>query len=209
MTADRDLLALSAREFVDQTAAKTPTPGGGSVAGLVGALAAALGEMALNFTRGKKKFAEHEGYYAELAPRLEAARRTLLDLVAADVRAYELYQAATRLGDDDPTKPQAQALALAAATDVPRRAAATVLALLADLRGFADKCSTWLVSDLVASAALAAAALRLSDYNVRINALSVPDRARADELRRLSRDDRRQGEAMLAEIEAAVRDALP
>lgn len=209
MTAERDLLALSVREFVDRTAAKTPTPGGGSVAGVVGALAVGLGEMALNFTRGKKKFAEHEGYYAELSPRLEAARRTLLDLVAADVRAYELYQAATRLGDDDPGKPAAQAKALAAAIDVPRRAAAMALALLEDLRGFADKCSTWLVSDLAASAALASAALRLSDYNVRINALSVPDREQADELRRCSGDDCRRGEALLAEIEAAVRDALP
>ena len=39
----QDMLALSVREFVAAAAAKTPTPGGGSVAGVVGALVAVPG----------------------------------------------------------------------------------------------------------------------------------------------------------------------
>ena len=43
MSEKDDVLSLSVREFAAATAAKTPTPGGGSVAGAVGAVGVALG----------------------------------------------------------------------------------------------------------------------------------------------------------------------
>ena len=43
--------------YLEQVAAGTPTPGGGSVAAVVGALAAALGEMVANLTLGRPKYA--------------------------------------------------------------------------------------------------------------------------------------------------------
>jgi len=204
---NKDMLAMPVREFLSQTAAKTSTPGGGSVAGVVGALAAALAEMSLNFTRGKKKFAEHEAYYAELAPRLERVRGTFDDLVAEDVAAYKLYQAASRLGDEDPAKGQALERALAAAIDVPRKATGVSLGLLEDLLNFADKCNAYLISDLVAAAALAVATIRLSDYNVRINARQVEDK-QAAELRESSTRDLRRGLELLDKIEQAAGSLL-
>ena len=72
-----EMLRSSVEEFVAATAAKQPTPGGGSVAGVVAALGTALGEMSLNFTRGKKKYAEHEEFYAHLGGRLEKTRGEL------------------------------------------------------------------------------------------------------------------------------------
>ena len=62
----QDILSIPVREFLAATAAKQPTPGGGSVAGVVAGLGVALGEMALNFTKGKKKYAEHEAFYDRL-----------------------------------------------------------------------------------------------------------------------------------------------
>lgn len=208
MTQDNDMLAMPVREFLSETAAKKPTPGGGSVAGLVGALGAALGQMALMFTQGKKKFAEHEDYYAKLGPRLEQARQRFEELVGEDVRAYRMYQSAAKMDDGDPGKPEAQKQALTAAINVPRQAADRCLALLDDLREFAGKCNPYLVSDLVASAALAAATLRLSDYNVRINARQVGDAIDAARLRDASRGDLEKGVNLLNEIEQAVGDHL-
>ena len=52
-----DPLAMSVREFLSATAAKTPTPGGGSVAALVAAIGASLAQMALGFSVGKKALA--------------------------------------------------------------------------------------------------------------------------------------------------------
>jgi methenyltetrahydrofolate cyclohydrolase len=206
--APRDYLSLSVREFLAATAAKTPTPGGGSVAAVVGAAGAALAQMALNFTRGKKKFAAHEEYHAHLAGRLEKAREMFEMLVADDVAAYSLYQDSTRM-EEGPRKEQAVQLSLAAAINVPRAAAKTALALLEDLREFAGRCSATLITDLLAGAALAAAVARLSDYNVRVNVPSLADRQAAEDIRRASEADLERAAATLGQIEESCKTALP
>ncbi len=203
-----DLLALSVRDFAAATAAKQSTPGGGSVAGVVGALAVALGEMALNFTKGKKKFAEHEATYEHVSGRLGRAREMFEQLVADDVAAFRNYQQAMRM-DDSPEKAEAMQIATAAAIAVPREAAKLALAVLGDLRELGDKCNPWLVSDLVAAAALAEATCRLSDYNVRINVGQVDDAAAAADLRAGSAGDLARAVALREKIEQAVRDHLP
>lgn len=208
MTEDKDMLSMAVRDFVAAAAAKQPTPGGGSVAGVVGALAVALGEMALNFTKGKKKFARHAEFHEHLGDRLARAREMFQQLVADDVAAFRNYQEASRM-DDSPEKDEAMQVAIAAAIDVPREATKLSLAVLSDLRELADKCSRWLVSDLVASAALAEVTCRLSDYNVRINVPSVSDKQGAADLRKGSADDLARATALREEIEAAVRKALP
>ena len=208
MSETEDILSLSVTDFLAATAAKTPTPGGGSVAGVVGGLAVALGEMSLNFTRGKKSFAAHEEMYEQVGKRLANARRMFQDLVADDVSAYRLYQQTSRL-DETPEKDEAMQLAVAAAIDVPREATKLALAVLNDLLGLSDKCSKWLVSDLVAAAALAVAAVRLSDYNVRINAPQVDDETARKEIRQTSANDVARAVALHEQIEQAVEKQLP
>ena len=208
MSETEDILSLSVTDFLAATAAKTPTPGGGSVAGVVGGLAVALGEMSLNFTRGKKSFAAHEETYEQVGKRLANARRMFQDLVADDVSAYRLYQQTSRL-DETPEKDEAMQLAVAAAIDVPREATKLALAVLNDLLGLSDKCSKWLVSDLVAAAALAVAAVRLSDYNVRINAPQVDDETARKEIRQTSANDVARAVALHEQIEQAVEKQLP
>ncbi len=197
---NEDLLSSSVRDFVAATAARTPTPGGGSVAGVVGALGTALGEMTLNFTRGKKKFAEHEAYYAHLGERLEKMRSMFMTLVADDMAAYQLYQQ-TQKAADGPKKDEAMQVAVAAAIAVPREMMKLGLALLEDLRELSGKCNQWLISDLVAGAVLAAAAIRLSNYNVRINAPSVADKQAGKDLLQASAADLKKAQAILEEIE--------
>lgn len=203
-----DVLDASVRKFIASVAAKTPTPGGGSVAGVVGAMATALGEMALVFTSGKKKFASHQEFYDRLAPRLAKARAMFLDLVGDDMAAYSLYQDASRR-EDGGDKEQAVQLALAAATNVPREAAKLMLAVLGDFAAFADKCSPYLVSDLVAGAALAVAVVRISDYNVRVNVPNVTDRAAAQEVHHASAADVARAEELFSQIDQAARKHLP
>ena len=46
------LIHQSCREFSEALASKAPVPGGGGAAALIGALAAALGSMAVNLSLG-------------------------------------------------------------------------------------------------------------------------------------------------------------
>jgi glutamate formiminotransferase/formiminotetrahydrofolate cyclodeaminase len=49
---------ITPRQFIAATAEASPTPGGGSVAALAGALAAALAQMVAGLTIGRKKYAD-------------------------------------------------------------------------------------------------------------------------------------------------------
>src|SRR5215211_158382 len=83
--------------YVDEVAAGTPAPGGGSVAAIVGALAAALGEMVANLTLGREKYADAGASLRPARDRLTALRTSLLDAAAADEAAYQSYRDATGL----------------------------------------------------------------------------------------------------------------
>ena len=61
-------------QFLDATAAKQPTPGGGSVTALAGALAASMGEMVLNYSVGKKGLEAHQD---QLKPALHEFHRAV------------------------------------------------------------------------------------------------------------------------------------
>lgn len=159
-----------------------------------------MGEMALAYTRGKKKFAAHEDLHNRLAVRLARMRGMFEDLVADDVEAFGLYHAATQMSDG-PEKDEATQLALAAAIDVPREMAKLSLATMDDLASLADKCNPYLLSDLTAAAALVATTVRLCDYNVRVNVLQLTDRQGAEDIGQASRDDVDRACRMLAQIE--------
>ena len=75
-------------DYLSDAASDKPAPGGGSVSALAGALAASMGEMASNFTVGKRKFQDVEEEVTQCREQLEIARRKLLALVDADVEAY-------------------------------------------------------------------------------------------------------------------------
>ena len=53
-------------EFMETLASNAPVPGGGSVAALSGAVAAALTEMVANLTVGKKKYGDVEDEMIEI-----------------------------------------------------------------------------------------------------------------------------------------------
>src|SRR4051794_14343742 len=93
--------------FLEATAAKRPAPGGGSVSALVGALAAAMGEMTVNYSVGKKDLAAHEPQLREALAELNRARKIMLELMIEDQCAFaalsEARKSAKDQGDRDPT----------------------------------------------------------------------------------------------------------
>src|SRR5260221_14051228 len=76
--------ATARGEFLDAAAAKRPTPGGGSITALVGALAASMGEMTLNYSVGKKGLEAHQEQLKSALVGLTRARGLLVQLMTED-----------------------------------------------------------------------------------------------------------------------------
>ena len=173
--ADRGLDA-----YVEEVAAGTPAPGGGSVAAVVGALAAALGEMVANLTLGRKKYADAEASLRPARDRLTALRSSLLDAAAADEAAYQSYRDAASLphtSDSEKTaRKDAMQRALIAATDVPLAAARSAHEIAEILQPVAREGNPHVRSDAALGALLAETALRGALLNVRGNAAMLEDR---------------------------------
>src|SRR6476659_504226 len=92
------------QQFLDATAARQPAPGGGAVTALAGALAAAIGEMTLSYSVGKKGF---EAFESELRPAqadLRQIRDALLKGMHDDQAAFNELTAARKLPDTSPDK---------------------------------------------------------------------------------------------------------
>jgi len=170
--------------FLDSLGAKTPTPGGGAVAGLTAALGIALGRMVLSFSEGRKSLAEHAELHASARERLDAARGQALELADADAAAYARMNELWKLPEDDARRRAEMPAAVQAAIDVPRRVmtiADETLDACASLLGRSNK---HLASDLAMAAILAEAAARSAAWNVRINLPMLADDAERTRLAR-------------------------
>jgi formiminotetrahydrofolate cyclodeaminase len=175
------LSSLTVRDYAAKLAAGEPTPGGGSAAALAGALAAALAQMAGNFTAGREKFAAVDDEVRDILAHLESQRVRLLDLTDADADAYATVGAAYGLprGTDEEKAARKAAIeaALKSAAAVPlavTEACAEVIAVLDRLREISNPN---LLSDVACAAAMAAAALRTAWLNVEVNLASLGDAA--------------------------------
>src|ERR1051326_1892254 len=166
-------MAESLRGFVNQVASPEPVPGGGSIAALAGALGAALGEMAIGITRGKKNYQEHAQRYSEALNRLESHRNALLELVDADSNAYGRVMAAYKLPKDSPGREQSIQEGLAQAPEVPSLTAhhaAEVLRIFEDTRAVIHPNVS---SDLGVGLEMVRSSLKGAIANIRINLAAI------------------------------------
>jgi len=165
--------------FLEEVAAPTPTPGGGSVAALAGALAAALTSMVCNLTVGRASdvsAAEELGAELEQA---EALRHELAALVEEDAKAYrkvlEAYRLPKSATAEKEVRSKAIQEALVKATAVPLKVASGAVGVLEVLPSVLERGLPAAASDAGVSAYMAEAALRAAALNVRTNLSSLRD----------------------------------
>src|SRR5262249_56015506 len=89
--------AVSLAAFMDAVASGAPTPGGGTVAAVTGALAACLATMVVNLSLGKKKYIEHTGALRDIKRDAERLRGQLMALGRRDADAFDAVMKAGRL----------------------------------------------------------------------------------------------------------------
>jgi glutamate formiminotransferase/formiminotetrahydrofolate cyclodeaminase len=190
-------LQITGPTFLDQLAAGTPTPGGGSAAAYAGACAAALVAMVARLTVGKKKYAGVESQMWALIEQADELRTGLTQAIATDAAAFDAILTAVRLPKNSPEEQTARAAAMEQATlhatEVPLHTAELAVQVLDLAVKAAVMGNLNAISDAATSAALARAALTGAGLNVRINCQSLQDPASAVPFR-----------ARLAELEAAT-----
>jgi formiminotetrahydrofolate cyclodeaminase len=155
--------------FLEKLASREPTPGGGSVAALTGALAGALGQMVAGYTLGKAKFADVEPEVRQIAGRLAEAQAALTGLMDEDAAAYGVLNAAFKIDKADPQRAERIQAAARAAGQVPLETATLAAQICADAERLLEIGNPMLRADAEAARHLSHAALHAAAANVRAN----------------------------------------
>jgi glutamate formiminotransferase len=166
-------LRAGVEPFIEQLAAPTATPGGGSAAAASGAMAAALAGMVASMSRGKKAYIQYETQLSEAIARLTHLREELKSAIDADADSYSVVMKAYRSAKESPDAGRIIADALKQATNVPLGVAEHVVEvtrIAATLRPISNPNMS---SDLTTAIALAKAALEGALANVQINLDSI------------------------------------
>jgi len=177
-------LRAGVEPFLEQLAAPTATPGGGSAAAAAGAMAAALAHMVAAMSRGKKAYLQHQEPLSQAIARLAQLREELKAAIEEDAAAFQAVMAAykrTRGADDGDA---VIALALKNATLVPLGVAERAREVAEIAHRLGPITNSNMASDLQASRALAEAAISAALANVEINLGSLNDEGFKGETRR-------------------------
>jgi len=159
--------------FIEQLAAPTATPGGGSAAAASGAMAAGLAVMVASMSRGKKAYQQHESQLGEAITRLTELREELKSAIDADAESYNAVMKAYKAAKESANGGPAINAALIQAASVPlgvAEKAVEVAEIAASLRPIS---SPMMRSDLTTAIALSRAAVEGALANVAVNVDSI------------------------------------
>jgi glutamate formiminotransferase len=159
------------------------TPGGGSAAGISGAMGCGLGMMAIGITLKSKKLEESKRPALERAR--EALKRSKDDfdrLTSDDAAAFDKFMEAAALPKDDASRPAKMQAALVHAAEVPLRTAAAAAEAHGLVREALPLSGAAVASDMNCALHLLKAAALCAAENVRINLGGIKDQGKVKDL---------------------------
>jgi glutamate formiminotransferase / formiminotetrahydrofolate cyclodeaminase len=162
-------LRAAIEPFIEQLAAPTATPGGGSAAAASGAMAAGLAGMVAGMSRGKKAYLQYEAQLSEALGRLNQLREELKAAIDADAEAYQVVMKAYKAAKDSPDGARGIFAALQQATNVPLGVAERAVEIGHIAESLKPVTNPNMASDLTTAIALSRAAFEGAAANVEIN----------------------------------------
>lgn len=196
--------------FIEELAAPTATPGGGSAGAYAGAMGAALVAMVAGLTIGKKKYAAVEAQMQAIRVMAESLRRELTQAVDDDASAFEAVMGAFRLPkgtEEEQTKRTATIhLATVNAAHVPLRVAKDAVKVMELALKCAKEANVNAVSDAMSGFAMARAALTAAGYNVRINLNSLSDKSVGEKMLEELKEIEAKADGLEQEIRETTRE---
>ncbi len=197
--------------YLDDLAAGTPAPGGGSAAAASGAMGAALACMVCKLTIGRKKYAEVDSEMRSILEKLEALRAELTQLVSEDPAAYTGVMDGYRLPKGTTEERAVRHAAIQAAT---KQATLTPLATARACAKVVKLCQRVVklgnpnaVGDAAAGAACAQAGLKIAALDVLLNLKALEDAAFVAECQ-VKLDEILPAQASADELHQAVVDRV-
>src|SRR4051794_4770613 len=138
--------------FIEQLAAPTATPGGGSASAAAGAMAAALGAMVATMSRGKKAYAQYERPLTDAVSRLSHLREELKLAIDAGAESFKTVMQAYKTAKETAGSDSVVDSALKQATTVPLGVAEKANEVLGIIESLGPMTSPNMKSDLVTGA---------------------------------------------------------
>lgn len=186
------LVEHSVIEFLDQVDSKSPAPGGGSVAALIGALGCSLSRMVGHLTTSKKKFLELGGErqvrFLNALEQLSLEKAKLTQLVDLDTEAFQLVMAAYALPKSTEAEVTIRKARLLEGTRqsiaVPREVILAAMAAGRALVELLDAANPNTLSDQGVAILCVSAAVEGAAFNLLINAPGLSDLAERETLQR-------------------------
>jgi glutamate formiminotransferase/formiminotetrahydrofolate cyclodeaminase len=174
-------LRAGVEPFIEQLAAPTATPGGGSASAASGAMAAGLAHMVASMSRGKKAYLQYESQLSEAIARLATLREEMKAAIDADAESYDVVMKAYRAARETDDGGAGVNAALRQATSVPLSVAERSAETKRIAESLKPITNPNMASDLITAVALAQAAITGALSNVDINLSSMKSDLSADD----------------------------
>lgn len=161
----------SISRYLDDLAAKKPTPGGGSAGALAGALAAGLVSMAVNFSIGKNP--RNDKKLKLILKQSETLRKNMSELIDEDINAYKKVSVLLKSSKAKSEKIQK---ALKNAAKVPLEIAQIGVEVIKLNEKLFPICNPRLISDIAVSLSFAYSSIEIGILNVEENLAIIKDK---------------------------------
>jgi formiminotetrahydrofolate cyclodeaminase len=181
------------KNYLDELSSNSPTPGGGNVSALCGALAASLGIMVCSLTIGKKKYYEVETEMMKLRNKLGIYKEHFIELAGKDNEAFSEVMEAYRLPKETETEQTKRSIKIEEATLKAAKIPAEVInycnEVIPFIKTIAEKGNKNSVSDAGVAALLVCTGAEGAYLNVLINCSSLKNNFEAPEILRKSKSN--------------------
>ncbi|MGI6752578.1 MAG: cyclodeaminase/cyclohydrolase family protein [Anaerovoracaceae bacterium] len=173
------LADLSVNEFIEDLSTKSPLPGGGSVAAMCGAAAAALISMVVELTKGREGYESVIDELDTIKNEMVDRRAEFLEMMDKDAQAYadviECYKLPKNTREEKDLRQSAIQSKILEAALIPLSVAEKACMLFDGAEAVTRKGNKNAVSDGAIAAMMIRNSVLGALYNVRINAMSLKD----------------------------------
>jgi len=180
------LIDFTCKGFAEETASESPAPGGGSVSAYMASLGVALATMVANLSSHKPGWDDRWSYFSDWAVKGQQIMNELLFLVDEDTNAFNRIMTAFGLPKETDIEKAARSAAIQDATlyatNIPLRTMKVAYSAYDVIEAMAKEGNPNSVSDAGVGALAVRAAVQGAFLNVKINAVSLKDKAVAESI---------------------------